>query len=86
MNEDNQTILKGNSAELADKTFQFDRSYWSFDGFKVEPNGYLAPQKGSRYIDQKKIFKDLGSEIVQNAFNGFNTTLLAYGQTGSGIE
>lgn len=53
-------------------------------GFKTEPSGYLAPQAGSRYVDQRKIFEDLGKGMLQNAFNGYNASLFAYGQTGSG--
>lgn len=82
----NQTSVKGTSGDstASEKSFAFDHSYWSFDGFKTEPSGYLSPSKGSNYIDQKRIYSDLGSQIVKNAFDGFNATLFAYGQTGSG--
>lgn len=80
----NQTILKQISPETTEKTFAFDHSYWSFDGYRIEPNGYLSPEKGSKYCDQKRMYDDLGSEIVKNAFDGFNACILAYGQTGSG--
>lgn len=30
------------------------------------------------------VFDDLGQELLSNAWQGYNTTLLAYGQTGSG--
>lgn len=83
-----QTILKppSNDANEKDRIFAFDYSYWSFDGFKVESNGYLAPDgPSSRYCDQKKIYGDLGQGILQNAVDGYNASLFAYGQTGSGI-
>lgn len=84
-----QTILKGNPEtmpkEPAERNFKFDYSYWSFDGFKEEDNGYLAPDgKGSKYADQLKLYNELGSVILDNAFKGYNCGLFAYGQTGSG--
>ena len=87
----NQTTIKNFSndnqmlAKDAEKKFAFDHSYWSFDGYEVKPDGYFAPTPGSNYVDQKKIFEDLGQGILQNAFDGFNSSLFAYGQTGSGL-
>jgi hypothetical protein len=78
------TILKNANESNDTKRFAFDYSYWSFDGFKVEPNGYLSPEPGSRYCDQKRIFDDLGIGILNNAFDGYNASIFAYGQTGSG--
>lgn len=82
----NTTILKSISPETSDRSFAFDHSYWSFDGYKIESNGYLAPEKDSNYCDQKKVFNDLGTAIVKNSFDGFNACILAYGQTGSGLN
>jgi hypothetical protein len=31
-----------------------------------------------------QVFQDLGRGILNNAWEGFNTSLFAYGQTGSG--
>ena len=90
--QEKQTILKAVSVkssrerEKTDKTFAFDFSYWSFDGFKAEPNGYLSPVDDSNYCDQKRVFDDLGMNILLNSFLGYNSSLFAYGQTGSGIE
>ncbi len=51
----------------------------------TEENGYLAPDSpNSPYADQLKVYNDLGSGILTNAFNGYNCGLFAYGQTGSG--
>lgn len=73
------------SAGESEKRFAFDYSYWSFDGFKVESNGYLAPDgPKSKYCDQKKVYDDLGVGILNNAFEGYNSSIFAYGQTGSG--
>jgi kinesin family protein 1 len=84
MYDDKQTVLKPISPEMTEKSFAFDHSYWSFDGYKTEPNGYLAPDTGSRYCDQKQVFNDLGTDIIKNAFDGYNSSIFAYGQTGSG--
>ena len=39
-----------------EKKFAFDYSYWSFDGFKEEKNGYCAPDSkhpnGKKFCDQ----------------------------------
>lgn len=75
----NQTILtppdghqlkqgKDNGA----KAFAFDRSYWSFK------------REDSNYAGQSNLFDDLGSPLLDNAFEGYNNCIFAYGQTGSG--
>ncbi|KAI9201884.1 uncharacterized protein BJ171DRAFT_601452 [Polychytrium aggregatum] len=76
------TILKREGDE--EKKFTFDYSYWSHDGFDEKEDGLCVPKSQSHYADQKRVFEDLGRAIVQNAWDGFNTSLLAYGQTGSG--
>ncbi|EFA85017.1 kinesin-3 [Heterostelium album PN500] len=55
-----------------EKSFTFDHSYWSFDS--DDPN----------FASQTTVFDDLGREVLQNAWEGFNCTIFAYGQTGSG--
>lgn len=69
------------------KTFTFDYSFWSHDGFEEDPhNGKLHPIPGTSngYIDQQHVYETLGRTVMENAWQGYNTTLLAYGQTGSG--
>ncbi|KAL8576237.1 hypothetical protein ACOMHN_006160 [Nucella lapillus] len=83
--------MSGNTTEIKNpedmgaepKKFAFDFSYWSHDGFKEQADGYLEPSD-SRYSDQKKVFKDLGFGVLENAWKGYNCSLFAYGQTGSG--
>lgn len=41
----------GNAAGGEPKSFTFDYSYWSHDGFKKREDGYLEPADG-RYADQ----------------------------------
>uniref|UniRef100_UPI00398ED23E kinesin-like protein KIF28 n=1 Tax=Pristiophorus japonicus TaxID=55135 RepID=UPI00398ED23E len=67
------------------KTFTFDLSYWSHSGFVKNEEGILIPDgPTSRYADQRRMFGDLGQGVLNNAWKGYNATLLAYGQTGSG--
>ncbi|ETN37251.1 uncharacterized protein HMPREF1541_08242 [Cyphellophora europaea CBS 101466] len=62
----NKAIHEGN------KTFKFDKSYWSFD------------KNDSNYAGQDNLFNDLGNPLLDNAFGGYNNCIFAYGQTGSG--
>ncbi|KAL6111070.1 kif16b [Pungitius sinensis] len=54
------------------KTFTYDFSYDSKDC------------KSSTFVSQEKVFKDLGSDVLRAAFEGYNACVFAYGQTGSG--
>ncbi|XP_069675474.1 kinesin-like protein Klp98A isoform X2 [Periplaneta americana] len=54
------------------KDFTFDHSYWSFDG--ADPH----------YASQEEVYKDLGTDVIESAFEGYNACVFAYGQTGSG--
>jgi kinesin family member 1 len=54
------------------RSFEFDYSYWSFD-----PEDPL-------FITQEKVFEDLGCQMLDHAFEGYNVCIFAYGQTGSG--
>ncbi|XP_022096862.1 kinesin-like protein KIF28P [Acanthaster planci] len=85
--------MYGKTTEIVDpankqsepKKFTFDQSYWSHDGYKEGPDGYLeAVGSKSPYVDQRKVFKDLGMSVLENAWKGYNCCMFAYGQTGSG--
>lgn len=84
------TILLKNPKHSNDrhKKFTFDYSYWSHDGFKKNDSGVNVPDlshpNGSKYVDQEKVFNDLGRFLLDNALKGYHSALLAYGQTGSG--
>ncbi|KAI9255314.1 hypothetical protein BY458DRAFT_520451 [Sporodiniella umbellata] len=54
------------------KSFTFDKSYWSAD--KSDP----------RYADQQRVYDDLGVDLLDHAFDGYNCCIFAYGQTGAG--
>ncbi|KAI9475786.1 MAG: hypothetical protein EXX96DRAFT_506439 [Benjaminiella poitrasii] len=75
--EGNKTILSkpasvGSKVLEEPKAFTFDQSYWSADKDDID------------YADQEKVFNDLGKELLDHAFNGYNCCIFAYGQTGSG--
>ncbi|WVO17419.1 hypothetical protein L204_105111 [Cryptococcus depauperatus] len=80
--EGNQTILEppeptgSASAKAIEKksmTFSFDRSYWS-----------AGPKDDPEYASQQTLYEDLGADLLDHSFEGFNTCIFAYGQTGSG--
>uniref|UniRef100_H2YU70 Kinesin motor domain-containing protein n=1 Tax=Ciona savignyi TaxID=51511 RepID=H2YU70_CIOSA len=54
------------------KSFNFDHSYWSH---KVTDD---------QFASQKQVYNDLGVEMLQHAFDGYNVCIFAYGQTGAG--
>ncbi|SCZ97867.1 BZ3501_MvSof-1269-A2-R1_Chr7-2g09344 [Microbotryum saponariae] len=61
------------NADKETKSFAFDKSYWSA-GPKDEPG----------YASQQTLYEDLGKDLLDHSFQGFNTCIFAYGQTGSG--
>lgn len=38
----------------------------------------------AKYATQEDVYRDIGQEVLDSAFEGYNATLFAYGQTGSG--
>ncbi|XP_062912202.1 kinesin-like protein KIF16B isoform X1 [Mobula hypostoma] len=62
----------GDSGRERLKTFTYDYSYCSVDC------------RSPKFISQEKIFKDLGTDVLKSAFQGYNACIFAYGQTGSG--
>ncbi|XP_062303966.1 kinesin-like protein KIF16B isoform X4 [Osmerus eperlanus] len=64
--------ITGDSVRERTKTFTYDFSYDSSDC------------KSTSFVSQEKVFKDLGSDVLKAAFEGYNACIFAYGQTGSG--
>uniref|UniRef100_A0A672HTA3 Kinesin-like protein KIF16B n=1 Tax=Salarias fasciatus TaxID=181472 RepID=A0A672HTA3_SALFA len=64
--------ITGDSVRDRTKTFTYDFSYDSMDC------------KGSTFVSQEKVFRDLGCDVLKAAFEGYNACVFAYGQTGSG--
>jgi kinesin family member 13 len=75
------TIIKDELGQ--EKTFSFDYSFWSHDGFTLRDDGYAEADDG-KYADQRQVFDCVGKEILDNAWEGYHCCLFAYGQTGSG--
>lgn len=82
---DTETVLTNVLNGSQERKFAFDYSFWSFDGFTPRDDGYLAPTSASsKYKDQQYVFDKIGIQVLNNAWEGYNTCLFAYGQTGSG--
>ena len=46
--------------------------------------GPPVPSPASSYTTQTQVYNDLGTDVVNACFEGFNGCVFAYGQTGSG--
>uniref|UniRef100_UPI00398EC04C kinesin-like protein KIF28 n=1 Tax=Pristiophorus japonicus TaxID=55135 RepID=UPI00398EC04C len=84
MDGNNSTIV--DPKDLSNKrTFIFDYCYWSTDGYIENDQGvYLPDGPHSKYINQERVFNELGRAVLENAWKGYNASLFSYGQTGSG--
>lgn len=78
-----RTTIRDPSGQHADKTFTFDYSYWSHSGFEEKEDKSLH-KVDAKYATQEDVFNDLGQGVLNNAYEGYNTSLFAYGQTGAG--
>ncbi|XP_053542525.1 kinesin-like protein KIF1B isoform X7 [Ictalurus punctatus] len=66
-------ILNPKNPKEAPKSFSFDHSYWS----------HTTPEDPS-FASQSQVYNDIGKEMLQHAFEGYNVCIFAYGQTGAG--
>ena len=78
-----------NPDDGVESDFAFDYSYWSHDGFDTDDTGYNeaggSPSAfNAAYASQKLVYDNLGSTMLNNAWDGYNCTMFAYGQTGAG--
>ncbi|XP_042316619.1 kinesin-like protein KIF1A isoform X5 [Sceloporus undulatus] len=67
------TIINPKQPKETPKSFSFDYSYWS----------HTTPDD-INYASQKQVYRDIGEEMLQHAFEGYNVCIFAYGQTGAG--
>ena len=44
----------------------------------------VAEPGTTKFKGQNEVYRDMGVEILNNAFKGYNACIFAYGQTGSG--
>lgn len=68
------------------RRFTFDHVYWSLRSGDPQPfmPAALAARGASlynEYASQSQIYEDLGRDLLDHAFAGFNSTIMAYGQT-----
>ncbi|XP_051735124.1 kinesin-like protein KIF1B isoform X9 [Ctenopharyngodon idella] len=73
MQGNSTTILNPKNPKEAPKSFSFDYSYWS----------HTSPDDPS-FASQSLVYNDIGKEMLQHAFEGYNVCIFAYGQTGAG--
>ena len=67
-----QTTLVSSDGKKKEKLFTFDSCFDSID------------PSAESFSSQEDVFRTLGTDILDNAFNGYNACVFAYGQTGSG--
>ncbi|KAF8304782.1 kinesin-like protein [Clavulina sp. PMI_390] len=70
---DKEDTSAGRATEKKTMSFSFDKSYWS-----------AGPRDEPQYASQQTLYNDLGQELLEHGFAGFNACILTYGQTGSG--
>ncbi|XP_077458942.1 kinesin-like protein KIF1B isoform X26 [Stigmatopora argus] len=73
MQGNSTTILNPKAPKEPAKNFSFDYSYWS----------HTTPQDPC-FAAQNQVYNDIGKEMLQHAFEGYNVCIFAYGQTGAG--
>ena len=75
MNEDiiHCTVITYYNFRKSPKSFAFDHCF----------NSYLEAADAN-FSSQEHVFENLGVDILDNAFDGYNACIFAYGQTGSG--
>lgn len=62
------------------KTFAFDFSYWSHDGFHIDEATGMTVGDTAKYATQRMVYNDIGQDVLDSAFEGYNSTLFAYGR------
>uniref|UniRef100_A0A8C1WM23 Kinesin family member 16Bb n=1 Tax=Cyprinus carpio TaxID=7962 RepID=A0A8C1WM23_CYPCA len=70
--KENYHCMNEESFGESTKSFSYDFSYDSINS------------TSANFVTQEKIFEDLGTDVLQSAFEGYNACVFAYGQTGSG--
>ena len=74
--------MKGKTTQISapdsgkKNSYNFDYSFWTHD-----PDDAAT---GAEFADQERVYNDLGVEMLDHAFSGYNVCIFAYGQTGSG--
>ncbi|XP_072333981.1 kinesin-like protein KIF1B isoform X6 [Scyliorhinus torazame] len=67
------SIINPKNPKESPKSFSFDYSYWS----------HTSPEDPD-FASQSQVYNDIGKEMLQHSFEGYNVCIFAYGQTGAG--
>uniref|UniRef100_A0AC35TYZ4 Kinesin-like protein unc-104 n=1 Tax=Rhabditophanes sp. KR3021 TaxID=114890 RepID=A0AC35TYZ4_9BILA len=72
--QDKTTTISGSSgnAPTQSHSYSYDYSYWSFS------------REDNHFASQQQVYEELGVEMLDHAFQGYNVCIFAYGQTGAG--
>ncbi|XP_062822092.1 kinesin-like protein KIF1B isoform X6 [Anolis carolinensis] len=73
MQGNSTSILNPKNPKEPPKSFSFDYSYWSH-----------TSSDDPCFASQSQVYNDIGKEMLQHAFEGYNVCIFAYGQTGAG--
>lgn len=73
MQDKSTCIANPKQPKDAPKNFTFDYSYWSH-----------SSEEDPSFASQRKVYEDIGEEMLLHAFEGYNVCIFAYGQTGAG--
>eukprot|EP00079_Xenopus_tropicalis_P027953 XP_012822409.1 PREDICTED: kinesin-like protein KIF1B isoform X6 [Xenopus tropicalis] len=73
MQGNSTSIINPKNPKEAAKSFSFDYSYWSH-----------TSQDDPCFASQSRVYNDIGKEMLEHAFEGYNVCIFAYGQTGAG--
>ncbi|XP_016099979.1 kinesin-like protein KIF1C isoform X2 [Sinocyclocheilus grahami] len=73
MQDKSTCIINPKQPKEAPKNFTFDYSYWSH-----------SSEEDPSFASQRKVYQDIGEEMLLHAFEGYNVCIFAYGQTGAG--
>ena len=72
--EDQEVRLRNPDApDDKPRKFAFHRAYYSTDDAMGHPP-----------VSNDEVFKDIGKEVLEQIYTGYNATIFAYGQTGAG--
>ncbi|KAI5089059.1 kinesin-like protein KIF1C isoform X2 [Silurus meridionalis] len=73
MQDKSTCIINPKQPKDTPKSFTFDYSYWSH-----------STEEDPCFASQRKVYLDIGEEMLLHAFEGYNVCIFAYGQTGAG--
>ena len=67
------TVFITDPEDSETKEFKYNHTFWSHDD-----------KNGKSIFTNSELHSKIGIELLENAYQGFNSTVFAYGQTGSG--